>query len=123
MCDLFIYTDMLFISELTSRQSFQDSQISWFPELHDICHQICLSVNGQENKAEDKEDVVSNERGDDPVVLLLIHPSIYRFAYTKPVLAASARVRRSSHQPQDPGKALGDVKYIQKRSSSLLSYT
>lgn len=108
------------ISELTSSQSFQDSPISCFPELHDICHQICLSVdNKQENKMSNKADGVRDETGDDPIALLLVCPLIYRFAYIKPVLAASAGVGsktgsgatpRSSNQPPGPSRALGDIK-------------
>lgn len=51
-------------SELTSLQSFQDSPISGFPELHDVCHQIWMSAgNDRKNKTNRKAEVIRDEQG------------------------------------------------------------
>lgn len=43
--------------------SFHGSQMSCFPELHDLCHQTCLSVSEWENS---EVDVGRGAAGDDP---------------------------------------------------------
>lgn len=67
------------ISELASSQSFRDSQVSCFPELRDVCHQICSSVNERETKTDDEADEVRDGMGDDaPIALQLVCPLIWR---------------------------------------------